>query len=276
MEIWWVNGWVHSRLNTDQLLATLEDPAVKSWIRNPRYILMVANVFAHIPPDRDIEYVNLESATVDEAWFIRLNRLPRLAALYVRGDQRGPGLSHLQDNPAWKHLVVTGATAGQLAELNRLPQLEHVTLDAPLSLDAGLEHLATLPRLNALTFYGVTRLNEHLELMPELPHVEFLNFYECAGLADGDLVHLQKLPRVNYVNLWKSGTIGDEGLALLAELHRLEHLHFHRSNGTITDDGLKSLGRLRLKELSITGGTLTPAQQTTLQKLLPGTAMFLR
>ena len=268
--VWRVNGTVFSDVGRERTIAALEwwDPAGSS--RVWQNFESIYQVISWLSSDDEIGFIGLDESSVEDEWLVQLRGFPNLTGISLNAGQLGTGLNQLRETESLRGLHLKSASNRCLDQLQRLPQLENVYLWNAQSTEIGLDSLAALPKLKSLFFGLCVQTDGLLKALPELPLVESLVIQECQGFVDADLKHLKRLPNLKYLDIVVSARVGDEGLKILSRLENLETLALRRSWQQVTDDGLQSLQELKkLKKLIVLRGDLTPAQVTTLERLLP-------
>ncbi len=142
-----------------------------------------------------------------------------------------------------------------LAALDHLPHLREVyMIFCPIRGD-GLAHLAGLKHIEKLDLCATRIDDKALEHIAKLPTLKYLDI-RSIGVSDGGIVANNH------------GPISDDGIRLVADhLPNLESLLF---GGTVTDDGLLQLLRLRkLTYVEIDSPKVTPEGVKRLQEAMP-------
>ncbi len=186
------------------------------------------------------------------------------------------GLDQLQaDDLAMLNCLGTDVTDEGLAHVGRLSGLLILNLDETRITDEGMRHLSALTKLRSVNLeaFGVNRQgfgvgDESLKILARFPDLEAIRLRDTKVTGAG-LAALAPLKSLKILNL--SGTkIGDAGLAHLEQLPALETLHLGVSNdgAEITDEGLKTVGKLvNLKYLTLSGNKITGAGLDDLKNL---------
>lgn len=171
-----------------------------------------------------LEYLNLDGNITDDA-LNSIARLGRLKLLDLSGTRiRGPGLAHLE----------------------KLTNLEHLSLWQNPITDDALGHLGKLSSLRGLGLGGTKISDKGLSELVGLSKLESLNL-EDTRIGDKGLEYVSKLANLRTLDLHKTRG-SDAGFAHLAKLKSLENLE--PPNG-ISNAGVAHLRGMRLKSLDL-------------------------
>jgi beta-lactamase regulating signal transducer with metallopeptidase domain len=213
--------------------------------------------------------VDLRRAPAAGTWQALL-ALPRLDSLTLHG-VTGDELLELPPLPRLRELQLAQASfePGELAALERLPELEALQLATPAD-DETLADLRRLPRLRrlSLTQAGPTAREATgdygLELLAAMPQIESLSFSSCSFSPAG-LRLLGQLPKLKRLNLAQAHFMTQPEFAALAQLPALQELSLNGRDATreaiATLSAMPGLRALRLRDLP---------QESSALDLLPG------
>jgi Acyl-coenzyme A:6-aminopenicillanic acid acyl-transferase/Leucine Rich repeat len=157
--------------------------------------------------------------------------------------------------------------------LQRLPDLEQLSLANPKMDDAGMACLKDLPNLRVLNLRGSAIGDEGLKVLKTLPKLRILGVGQTNVTAAG-LAHLNELTRLEYLSI--SGVpVTDAGLARLKSLTNLTGLNL--ASTRITDAGLGHLkGMSKLTKLNLTSTAVTEDGVAKAREFLPRWLTVLR
>ena len=217
----------------------------------------------------------------------------------------GVRIEHITTDAQWEHFCRAFPSArsleiqcpvkdGQLRFLKYMTNLNYICFvnhgedqfgKGSFITGEGLDHLRSLPRLRTL-YMGNVHLSENgKEALGKLDNLRCLMVVSDTDWADGDnywrpdtnndvLAHLGGLTRLE--NLFVSN-VSDAGLVHLRKLPSLHYLHLMQyaspRSGVITNDGIRHLAGLALRELGLAfpevsdGGVADLARLPDLQKL---------
>jgi len=277
---WWPRrtmvavGWAGGRVDCDAEVQRAT--AILNWVdayvtRGPwNHFDSLWRVLTLTREDRDITRVNLAMSNVGDEWLRTLSRFPQLTKLSLHDRQLGPGLDHLRDSQNLDFVQVHSVANQHLAELQRLPQLEAVSLWEPQSRGLRLDPLTGLPKLTSLFMNNCQSTNELLAEMPEIPLLETFVIRNSTGFIDDDLRHLFRFRKLKHFNIQCAAPLGDAALEHLSKQECLETLGLWSPLSSITRDGLQPLGRMKnLKQITVLRSQCTPAQLQMLRDQLP-------
>jgi Leucine-rich repeat (LRR) protein len=154
--------------------------------------------------------------------------------------------SHLANLVNLKDLSIDGSgfTSVGLAHLGAMSSLENLYLRDARDLNfAGFAGIASAPSLRTLNLHGGRFSDADLAPLSALVNLEELSLYECNQL-DGtfckDLIGLRQLKRLSFGE--SDGQISDEALRSIGRILTLNHLSL---TGPFTDAGLGCLAELK-------------------------------
>lgn len=144
-------------------------------------------------------------------------------------------------------------TSTGLAQLQRLKNLTHLSLDGMQVTAENTGHLQNLSRLKGVEIVRAT--DETVVHLKELKNLTELGLSNSGKLTDDGLAHLAGMNKLQRLSLTNNDQIGDAGLAHLKGLDSIREL---KLNGTgVTDEGLAHLIKLRnLKHLDLSRTTI--------------------
>ena len=227
-----------------------------------------------------IHELHITDAQISDAGLAELAALGELRALALGGTPiTGAGLAHLRCLRNLRLLDVydTALDNDGLATISSLNQLRALSIEFCGSVTGdGLVHLRKLSGLHGLSLRQTGFRNRFdgtiLEHIAPLERLRVLDLFATA-VDDSALVHLTSLVELRELEL-SLANVTDPGLVHIAGLPRLEKLaidsHAGFSKPIITDEGLKTIARLRtLESLSLVGASVTPSAVRELESALP-------
>ncbi len=177
-------------------------------------------------------------------------------------------LAHLQGLTSLKHLTIreVQVSDASLAYFTGLKRLEGLTVGGAEITDAGFEHIGGLTNLFYLYVTHCTVTDAGLERLKLLTRLKFL-IVRHARITDAGLAHLNALADLRTLDLsWAN--ITDAGLAHLEPLDDLRNLRL--SHTRVTDAGLKHLkGLTKLTVLNLSETHVTAEDVKQIQQALP-------
>ncbi len=117
--------------------------------------------------DRDVTAVQLQDADVDDTWLIHLKSFPKLQHLRIDDRQLSAGPSNLRGLKQLTDLSITNVSNRHLVELQRLPQIQLLSLWQPQTGDIGMRPLSLMPNLSQLIIGDCPHTGEILKQLPE-------------------------------------------------------------------------------------------------------------
>lgn len=242
--------------------ANLQDSIIAELVHDPQCVVVERpgpTWLEFVVPDsfrRRIAAVDARSnidGTVDEAFVVRLGRLPQLTYLNLEVEQLTPpmvaALRNLR-NLRWLHIEVEQPSSDPLAALGELRQLEGLYLYGTTFTGENLPSLAGLTNLKTL---GVefSRVEGAFAQMPPLPNLEAIEFV-FSIVSGQELRRLSVLPSLKALDLKYAEFGTDTDLGDLAGLELLEELTL--AGDIVSVEGIESLAALKhLRALHITG-----------------------
>ena len=245
--------------------------------------------FAELATLTRLEQLDLRDTPVDAQALEQVARLPRLQALVLETPKDRAAWQHLRQLTQLKSLRImkgyllkpgdlqflaqmpelrlfwlqSSIEGDALADLEHVPLLTELRLQANFLQDRDLQHIAGHTRLRHLTLEangGGVYTDDGLAVLANFPELSFLNLSHCRHITDRGLVHVRGLTHLRTLRL--TGTsITDGGMVHLAGLPKLVNLHVDYT--AVTPAGLSQLGpRPALRTLKIgrpeeeLGGTL--------------------
>jgi hypothetical protein len=128
-------------------------------------------------------------------------------------------------------------TDSGLTHLERLTNLDGLSLRDTQVTDAGLQHLRLLARLRVLNLEGCRITGEGLAHLENLERLDSL-LLSRSTISDEGLAHLARFPRLAHVSL-SDTQISDAGLIHLQRVSTLEAVEL--ANTKVTDEGVRML-----------------------------------
>jgi len=167
-----------------------------------------------------------------------LGRFSKLHTLNLAASERipveaGPGRVELKLVPVTENRL----TDSGLTHLERLTNLDWLSLRDTQVTDAGLQHLRTLARLRVLNLEGCRITGEGLAHLENSKRLDSL-LLSRSTITDEGLAHLARLPCLAHVSL-NNTQVSDAGLMHLQRAATLETMEL--VNTKVTDEGVKKL-----------------------------------
>jgi internalin A len=172
---------------------------------------------------------------------------PAISVTFISCHMKAGDLAQIEALPEIRHLALNGAVVGN-ADLVHLAGLKDLmTLDVSDTKidDAGLKQIAALPSLRTLNLEGTAVTHRGLIHLLSLTNLESLNLcFTREELSNDAVVHLRKLKKLKKLDLSFSA-LSDDGLKALLDLTDLESLNLE--NTKVTDAGIKEFQAARPK-----------------------------
>jgi hypothetical protein len=148
----------------------------------------------------------------------------------------------------------TGLTDNGLGHLAGLVRLKKLCIDGPGFTSAGLAHLGAMSQLEFLYFRDARGLDlAGFACIARVPSVRELSL-RGGRFCDADLEPLSALVNLEELRLSENDEIHGTFCKYLIGLPRLRRLSIGELGGQVTDEGLRSIGRLlTLNQLYLTG-----------------------
>lgn len=191
--------------------------------------------------------------TVDEAFVVRLGRLPRLKYLNLHVERLTPKIASALRNSRqlrWLYFHEGEPSLESLAVLRELTQLKGLCLYRAALTSDSIACLAGLTNLKTFTVFNCTT-ERAFSQMPALPQLEAIQVV-FSSVSGADLRRLAALPRLKALDLKYADFGADADFGDLAGLDSLEELTVD-GDDLVSAEAIESLAAIKhLKSLHIT------------------------
>ena len=245
----------------------------------------------HIAKLEKLEILLLHYCDLSDFGMLRLNKLPKLRALDIRGNMQvgDSGLRTLAELPALRSLKhrSTAVTDNGIEALSAAKALDNLEIqDFAITGQSGqyirpMEKLTSLIifrcenfdssgvvelkglKLNRLTLRGLPVDDVGMEVFRELPMLKRLYLHELPSVSDVGMLNIGYLKDLELLDIWDV-PLGDKSMETIVKLSALKTLTLRETN--ISDAGLELLLTLpKLESVKLDGNVnTTPAM---IQKL---------
>ncbi|CAN5589085.1 hypothetical protein BH11CYA1_BH11CYA1_40360 [soil metagenome] len=154
-----------------------------------------------------------------------------------------------------------------IAQIDKLPELTDLTLNAANIDDQAFSQLKILRHLHILDIKEILNLSKTIAALSGSTNIQKLVVCNST-MTDEDLKQIAKCPKLLYLNLGFNPSITSKGVRALAPLQKLNNLNLLQD--PIAPDSIATLGGFKhLESLKISCLSWKHEDQNTLRKLLP-------